>query len=982
MKIESILIKLYFEKLKNKQTFKTMKTIKKNFALSFVALALSVIGNAQESTVQEKVTNEKNASAYTNKPDKKTKKLRKSHARFLSNSPFKKTLKMSKSERSAYGLPPNKYNERMWELSMDPSTGITYPENVSQLQVKISKDRLSQRVPGDATTNQWVERGPNNVGGRTRAILFDPNDTTRKRVYAGSVSGGLWMNNDITTNTAWTRVTGVPGNLNVSCITVDPNNSKIWYIGTGEQYTAGDAVGNGVYKTTDGGKNWVNLPIAFTSTVNNPQQIIAGIFYINDIIARNNAGKTEIYIGVATHIYGKARNPNNFTGFEQTGLYKSTDGGTSWTRNTDANMINAPFGSINLYEVPNDFELDANNNIWFSTTPLIGSGAANTAKIYKSTNGNTWTIARTIANAKRTEIEPSTTNANKMYVLYESVVGTSILPTLLLTTNGFTSTTTITLPDDVDNGIPANDFTRGQSFYDLMIESDPTNDAIVYIGGIDLFRSANSGGTWSQISKWSNNNNLANLTCSLVHADQHAMTFRPGSPNQAIFGNDGGVNYASSLSTAVNSDVIPTRIKDLNVTQFYSVGVAPTNAVSGLTGDYFVAGAQDNGTQYFANPSVTSPAASITAQGGDGAYSFFDQGADKYYISNFVYNQTIVYRTTDGVTERVINSESTVNGAFICPMALDSSLDILYSDYSAGTTYQIRRYSNLKSGTVSKNLLTNALLDNSPTALTVSKRTTASTTLLVGTANGKVLLVTNANTATPTWTNITGSGFVGSVSDVEFGRNENQIFVTFHNYGVTSIWYSRDKGVTWVSIEGNFPNIPVKCILQNPLNRAELIIGTELGVWSAKGFKPSGTLDQNLTWNQSYNGMSDVKVLDLQLRNDNKVFAATYGRGVYSGDFTAPARTAEGIDENDDFSEVIKVYPTLVKDGNITIASSGILGQTIINMYDLNGKNVYSDSVLLNGSEQNINLGVLSSGNYIMKLATESFEDTKRIIVE
>jgi ribosomal protein S13 len=963
--------------------------------LSISVAIFSVIGTTQISFAQEKISINKKGSVYNAKPDKKTKKLRRAHARFLANSPFKKTLQMSKSQRSDYGLPPNKYLERIWELSIDPATGKTYPEKVNQLQEKISNNRLSYRAPGDASDNQWVERGPNNVGGRTRALLFDPNDSTKKKVYAGSASGGLWVNNDITTSTSgWTRVAGVPGNLNVSCITVDPNNSNIWYLGTGEQYTFGDAVGSGVYKTTDGGLNWVKVPITFTgSTFTNSLNFltVAGIFYIQDIIARNNAGTTEIYIGVGSSVYGSAGFPNNLIGTEQSGLYKSTNGGTTWTKNTDANMVNIVADGRNYYEIPNDLELDANNNIWFSTTRLTGVGAANTAKIYKSTDGNTWTIAQTIANARRTEIEPSVTNANKMYVLYQSIVTTttgtttrtSSIPALLLTTNGFTTTSTITLPDDVDLGIPANDFTRGQSFYDLVIESDPTNDAIVYIGGIDLFRSGNSGTSWSQISKWSNNNNLAALTCSLVHADQHVMAFRPGFPNQAIFGNDGGVYYATSLSTAATNAVIPARIKDYNVTQFYSIGVASTNSVSGLTGDNFLAGAQDNGTQYFANPSTTAPASSVTAQGGDGAYSFFDQGADKYYISNFVYNQSIVYRTTSGTT-RTINSESASNGDFICPMALDSNLDRLYADYTSttatGTIYQIRRYSNIKTGTVVRRLLTSPLLTNSATAMRVSKFTTGSTTLLVGTANGKVLIVTNANTNTPTWTDITGSGFVGSISDVEFGQNESQIFVTFHNYGVTSIWYTRDRGVTWASIEGNFPDIPVKCILQNPLNTAELIIGTDLGVWNAKTFDPASSSSQALTWKQSYNGMSDVKVLDLQLRNDNKVFAATYGRGVFSGSFTAAAREAGNIEN--DFNELVTVFPTLVKNENITIASKQSLGQTTIDLFDLAGKKVYTNTIILNGSEQNITVGALTAGNYIMKLSANNFTDTKRIVIE
>ena len=95
-----------------------------------------------------------------------------------------------------------------------------------------------------------------------------------------------------------------------------------------------------------------------------------------------------------------------------------------------------------------------------------------------------------------------------------------------------------------DTGIPDNDFTRGQAFYDLVIIPDPVNDEIVYTGGIDLFKSTNGALTWTQISKWSNNNNLAALLVPLVHADQHTIIFNPKNPSQILFGNDGGIFFA------------------------------------------------------------------------------------------------------------------------------------------------------------------------------------------------------------------------------------------------------------------------------------------------------------------------------------------------------------------------------------------------------------------------------------------------------
>jgi photosystem II stability/assembly factor-like uncharacterized protein len=951
----------------------------KNYYLAVLSFFISFSGFSQ--TIEQETKTE----TKTTISKKQVKKLRKKHARFLANSPYKKTKELTKTERKEAGLPPNKFFERQWELSINPATGQTEPENIFKTQENLINERASSRTPGDLSNNAWKERGPNNVAGRTRALLFDPNDNTNRRVFAGSASGGLWVNNDITIDGSWTRVAGVPGNLNVSCITVDPNNSNIWYLGTGELYTSGDCVGNGLYKTTDGGTTWVNVPITYpgsTFEFNATATFMAGVNYITDIIARNNGGTTELYVGVGSVFYSSGGVITTYNGPEQAGIYKTSNGGTSWTRFTDASLVERNSGGINYYVNPNDLELDANNNIWFSTTRNVFNAGG--GRIYRSTNGTSWTLVRTIASASRTELEPSTTNTNKFYILYRTT-GTGTPPAIAVTNDAFaTLPTTIIQPDDADTGIPATDFTRGQAFYDLVIECDPTNDAIVYIGGIDLFRSTDSGSSWSQISKWSNNNNLAALTCSLVHADQHVMTFRPGASNQAVFGNDGGVYYASDLVNASGSDVIPTRINDYNVTQFYSIGVSPTG--NGLSNDTFLAGAQDNGTQYFSDATPAAISSTIEIQGGDGAYSAFSQDTtDPYLISNYVYNASInLYNYTTGAWN-TINSESpaaatTTNGDFICKMALDSNLDILYSDYtnSSTSTYRLRRYSNIKNNPPTKTILTDGILNSQPSAMTISKYTTGSSTLLVGTEAGNVMIITDANGAAPVWTDITNPLSVGSVSDVEFGQNENQIFVTFHNYGVTSVWYSNNRGVNWYNIEGNLPNIPVKTIMQNPLNTTEIIIGTDLGVWYTNTFNPALNADQALVWNQSYNGMSDVKVFDLQLRNDNTVFAATYGRGVFSGVFTVPSLSTN---ENSLASNSFTVFPTVSK-GNINITSTKYFGKTVVNLYDLSGKKVFEDNLNLTSETQKIELGKLSTGNYILKLSGEGFEATKRLIIE
>ncbi|MFD0862998.1 GEVED domain-containing protein [Sungkyunkwania multivorans] len=811
--------------------------------------------------------------------------LRTKHHNFLENSPFKETKKLSKKERKAAGLPPNKFYEREWELTMNPATGKPEPNKVLELQRQLQENRSLGRMPGDAVDNQWENRGPNNVGGRTRALLFDPNDATNRRVFAAGVSGGLWVDNDITNDGGWTQVAGVPGNLNVSCITVDPRDSNTWYLGTGEQYTFGAAVGNGVYKTTDGGTTWSNVPVqlagpgSFDFSASN--SFLAGIFYINDIIAWDNGTSTEVFIGVGAHVYGDAASPTDWLGLQSAGLYRTTNGGTNWSRIESPNM-EFTFSGASYYYIPNDLEIGSDNKLWMGTirTPGIG-GTIGTAgysggRVYSSTNGAIWTeaAASPLTDANRVEIEPSTTSPNKLYAL---VQGNASPVHIYATLDGFaTAPTELALPNDADNGIPADDFTRGQAFYDLVIEADPNNDNIIYVGGIDLFRSTQGPNTnltneWEQISKWSNNNNLAGLNCSLVHADQHAMAFRPGNSNQAIFGNDGGVYYASSLSTAENANVIGDRNTGYITTQFYYGGIGPSAST-----EYLLAGAQDNGSQ-FINGASAGINSSLEVTGGDGAYSTIDKDGN-YMITSYVYNVHYYRRLPyTGAGYTIQNNQS--EGDFINQAGLDHNLNIMYANGTFETTYRINRYT-LGNNSATKAQLTNALLDAAPTAFEVSPYTTASSTLLVGTSNGKLLRLTNAE-GTPNWTNITGGSFLGSISDIEFGTNENEIFVTFHNYGVTNVWYTSNGGTTWSSKEGDLPDMPVKAILQNPFHSNEVIIGTELGVWATSNFDSASP-----NWVQSYNGMSDVKVMDLDLRaSDNAVLATTFGRGMFTGQF-------------------------------------------------------------------------------------------------
>ena len=899
--------------------------------------------------------------------------LRTQHQYFLDNSPFKESQKLSRDERKAQGLPPNSFNERLWDLTLDPALGRPANERLMETQKQL-REAYSSNGASQRFINNWEERGPENLGGRTRAILFDPNDINNAdaaddytRVFAGGVSGGLWVNDDITdANSSWSLVPGLAANISVTSIISDPNDLTIMYIGSGESYTNGRTFGQGVWKSTDSGANWAQIVGNDTPTYfQGNSQFLNGIFYINDIIARSNAGNTELYIAVGSAYY-RDSSPSQFHSLYNSGVYKSTDDGASWTLLT----INE---SDRTRSNPNDIELDINNNIWVTTTRTSFGNKG--GKILKSTDGTTFTLEHTIANVDRTELEPSQTDSDKFWIVVDGASGADIYTT----DDGFASVTQITTePSDVDNDISATDYTRGQSFYDLEIEADANGNLIV--GGIDLFRSTNDGANWNQISKWSNNNNLRNLNVSEVHADHHGTFFRPGTgnANKIVFTNDGGIYYCDDITQANNSTTaIEERNNGYNTSQFYYGTIDDSELTSN---DDIAGGTQDNGTWTKMN-GAQGVNEFLYTRGGDGAFTEFDDSGD-YMVDSYVFNshslRTLPFDNTTTSYSIASNFTSTGNtrGNFINEAVLDKSLDILYCNASSNADgNQIERNSNILAGTsgaVIRTQLSNAIFDADVSALKVSPYTTTSTKLYVGLQNGKLLKVSNANTNAPSWSNIMGAGFVGSISDIEFGQTEDDLFVTMFNYGVASVWFSGDAGTSWTNIEGDLPDMPVRCVLQNPLLPNELIIGTMLGIWRTTDYT-----NANPTWVQSFNGMRETAIFDLDLKaSDNTILATTYGRGFFTSKFKLL-----GFNKLEDISYTLKVFPT-VSEGQFTLTSTQNLGSTQIEIYSITGKRVYETKVdMQQGFRKQFDLS-LNSGMYLMKLKGSNFETTKRIIIK
>jgi hypothetical protein len=717
----------------------------------------------------------------------------------------------------------------------DPRTGVVPRERLMAARA-VQQDRFRQQelmraVPG----MQWEERGPSNVGGRTRGLIFDRSDATNKKVWAAGVDGGVWRCNDITLAVpVWNRIDDFWANMAVTTLAQAPANTSIIYAGTGEGWFNSDAVrGLGIWKTTNGGTNWSQL--ASTSTT-----------------PRFNFVQKIVVDGLDT-VFACTRD---------SGLQRSLNGGVTWQR---------VLGNLLFTSVTNraaDVEIGADGTI-YCTMGIFGADG-----IYRSTNnGTTWTkIYTSAADEGRIEIACAPSNKDTIYALLQDINGPDNIPNnaddnpikkLMRTSNATAAVptwTTITTPAWCDQGGASTDFTRQQSWYDLIAAVDPLKASTVYIGGVDILKSTNSGTAWTQVTQW----NTGCAALPVVHADIHNITFAPGSSSRMIVGCDGGVFFSDNGLTTVAQ-----KNNGYNVTQFFCVAVHPTNT------NEFLAGAQDNGTQRFTTAGVN---ATTMVTGGDGGFCHIDQTTPNTQITSFTRNRFSV-STTGGGPGTWSTFIKNNNGQFINPSDYDNTADILYSGNLAGTYF---RWLTPATNGASASVTVTAFGGGNITHVSISPSVT--NRVYFGLDNGRVVFVDNAHTATGTIAGTLIRTGVGSVSCVAVASNsESHILATYSNYGVTSVFETSNAGGAWTATEGNLPDMPVRWVMFDPRDTNWALLATELGVWSTDTLQGAAT-----DWTPTNNNLANVRVDHFQFRaSDRLIAAATHGRGLFTAKLPA-----------------------------------------------------------------------------------------------
>jgi Secretion system C-terminal sorting domain len=888
---------------------------------------------------------------------------------------------------------------------------------IDPVQVMMARKQAKLLAQQKAGNMNWTEMGPDNVAGRTRAILIDKD--THSTMYAGGVGGGLWKST--TSGQSWVQINDLQENISISCIAQDPSSGAI-YVGTGEGFaqavgTANGSsgfIGGGVYKSTDG----INFT-AISSTVP-PTNVTNNTWTYTYEMACDASG--GIYVCTLK------------------GLMYSNDGGTSW-----ANPVIYP--STNPFTAPaHDVEIASDGTI----IAVVGN------KVFKSPSGGTgtFTLSHTgLPTAGRIEIAIAPSDPNYIYANVAS--GTGGFSGVYQSTDKGANWTVIG-PGGSGNFQVFGGNSQGK--YDNEIAVFPNDKEHILVGGVDMWEGyAVSGATqfsWTQKSLWA----LSPTSSLYLHADQHKYVFHPTNPDKIYFGTDGGIHLSTDGGNSFQLSSI-----NYNTIQFYTLAVSGQGAMMG--------GTQDNGTQLIDLQGNTTMNA-VEVRGGDGGWCAFSYINPDIIFASIYYGN--IHRSPDfganftGFYNDVINNMSEDgNGdanvewdaAFVPPLALWESINdttsneyvkfVAEQNYNAGdvitatsgtNTYPINYTltSALNSGDsimvkdVVQSMffvgfnnsvwMTRDALDftqpksdwfkiggNSnpmPDSYTGEAQCMTTSTdgnyLFVGTTGGRVYRFSNLLMADDENTADVSSSFCivetklittvsnRAITSIAVDPNDpSHIIITAGNYGYSQFVYestnATDASPSFAQKQGNLPDMPVYASIIEMSDPNKVIIGTELGVFSTDNISAASPI-----WAAEItNGLATVPVYFLVQQTKNwpgvtnwgSIYAATHGRGFFKSDDYL------GVDDNQQdivINNRINIYPNPVV--SFTTIAYQLLSASDINIrvFDIHGRLVFSkeESKQSVGTHQvKIDCNDFSRGTYIVHIAAGSTSTTGKFIV-
>ncbi len=695
---------------------------------------------------------------------------------------------------------------------------------------------------------QFRQIGPAIMGGRIDDFAVVENNP--HIIFAATASGGLWktINNGVT----WEPIFDNESHSSIGDVTIAPSNPDIVWVGTGEANNRqSSSWGNGVYKSTDGGRTWTNMGLKDSHHIGR--------------IVINPQNPDIVYVAAAGHLWGSNK---------ERGLYKTTDCGKTWV---NTKFINEDTGFIDVamdMEDPNTLYAAAYQR---RRTPFGFQGGGPGSGLYKTTDaGATWTKlinGLPAGDAGRIGIDVYRKDAKIVYITYEHAAESGVYRS-----------------DDKGATWKKVSTTNPRPVYYSQIRIDPTNDQRLYLLGASWYTSDNGGKSFG-----------AN-PFNRIHGDYHALWINPNNSNHLITGSDGGIHF--SYDKGRTWDFVNT----IPLGQFYEIGFD-------FRKPYWVyGGLQDNGS--WSAPTMTlnfqgvSNDEWVRVGGGDGFYNVVDP-----QDPNIVYTES-----QNGAIQRL--NLATSESKSIRPRPDEDSRDryrfdwnspILISPHNKRKIYLggNRLFISTNRGdawdTITPDLTKsidrgkleimgvvpnpNVLSghdgqDNYSQIVTVAESPVKEGVLWIGTDDGNVQVSRDGG---KTWKNVIDH-LRGVPADTYVTRviashaAAGRAYVTFDGHRNDDfkpyVFVTEDFGETWKSITKNLPH-PANVIREHHRNHNLLFVGTEFGLFVS--------FNRGSSWMQLKNNLPTVPVDDIAIHpRENDLILGTHGRSIWVLDDLTP----------------------------------------------------------------------------------------------
>jgi photosystem II stability/assembly factor-like uncharacterized protein len=700
----------------------------------------------------------------------------------------------------------------------DSLTSKKYLESLNVLS-----ERANLRSVPKGFDQNWTLRGPSKIGARVNVIKQDPSD--KRVVYLGFSSGGLWKTSDA--GKTWKSLFDDYPWLAIADIQIDPTNRQVIYVATGDPNISGyPFVGDGIYKSTDGGISWKNIGPG-------------GIQIMPKLLIHPTNSKILFAASMGLP----------FKRDQLRGIYKSLDGGISWAKilhiADDSGIIDLIFDPFNP------------NNLYAASWPRVRNNresilSGKNANIWKSADGGlTWKISAMgihpgpkgriglVASKKTPDLLFAIVMGenNEWEGFYKTINGGQTW------TNLFKGFATKPIPDNAMGGF---------GWYFGKIEVNPFNDDDLFILGVDLWRSKDGGLTWNLgTPPWYEQQ---------VHADKHDLVFL--SENEYLLSSDGGVySSADKGNSWFDFEQIPA-------TQFYRIAFNPHKPT------FYYGGAQDHGT--LEGDMVDNWK---RLYGGDGFQQVFDS-ANTNIIYTLTQNGNILVSTNKGLSFNTI-----MNGIDkFEPVSWDAPLirspfntQVLYTGTSR--VYKNSNGTNALWKPISPDLTDGNIYGARFHNITAIHESPIQKDLLyAGTSDANCWRM---DSETGSWTNITQGLPESYITSVQASPSfSDHVFVSLSGYKDNDwqahLYLSKDKGSRWRPINGDLPYISINDLIVIPeRNDSILFVATDAGVY--------GSLNAGKNWHKLGSNLPLVAVYDLEyVPGKKELIAGTFGRSIHT----------------------------------------------------------------------------------------------------